>query len=255
MQSTIVLSLFISFLPAILAWEAGFWSTDGRNLQAYGRYGLCDNLISNPPLRLGQVTFDAKAGGIPPYPNTIQVFSNIGCDLRDLIYQGGPSRTGRHVSPPSVAKSYLVGWSPIPKRPYPAPLHQLSERSPEAEPEAGPEANAEVEAEAGITYEYVAERSAEPEAGEISHGSIINRTPEANAETGEISGGEIIERSADAEPTSEADIIWTFAGPPEDEENNGKPPPPPSRFFAERDEEPEAENDWAFATPRDAGEE
>ena len=124
------------------------------------------------------------------------------------------------------------------KRSYPAPHHQLSERSPEAEPEAGPEANAEAEAEAeaGITYEYVAERFAEPEAGEISHGNII-------------------ERSADAEPTSEVDIIWTFAAPPEDEENNRKPPPPPSGVFAERDEEPEAEQDWAFATPPDDGEE
>jgi hypothetical protein len=98
-------------LPATLAWEAGFWATDGRNVQAHGDISgllICHELTANPPLHLGQVTFDAKARGSWPYPDTIDVFSKPGCDLSDLIYEGRSDRKGHNTFYPSVAKSYQV---------------------------------------------------------------------------------------------------------------------------------------------------
>ncbi len=102
-----LLVIAAALLPGSFAWEAGFWATDGRQIQAHGRlYNVCTNLRPNPPLRLGQVTFDTIARGIAPYPNRIQVFSGSGCNNK--IYEGPHSRIGRSVSPPSLARSYRV---------------------------------------------------------------------------------------------------------------------------------------------------
>ncbi|KAL2353061.1 hypothetical protein BJ546DRAFT_166880 [Cryomyces antarcticus] len=101
--------VFLSAASLVSAWEAGFWGTNGKNIQAHGTgWTTCTSLKTSIPL--GQVTFD---GSTPNYPDPcyIVVYQDLGC--KTPIYGGCPSRQGKTVSPPATAKSYSVGSNPF----------------------------------------------------------------------------------------------------------------------------------------------
>ncbi|KAF2097655.1 hypothetical protein NA57DRAFT_77907 [Rhizodiscina lignyota] len=109
------LSNFVLFasLSFVGAWEAGFWSTDGRNIQAHGNsegiLAKCINLKT--PLPLGQVTFDAHSGKTCsrcPDPSAIAVYGGRDCEKSTIMYSGNTNRVGQNVWTPGIARSYKV---------------------------------------------------------------------------------------------------------------------------------------------------
>ncbi|KAF2870613.1 hypothetical protein BDV95DRAFT_64924 [Massariosphaeria phaeospora] len=102
--NTVSIATLLALTASTTAWSAGFWSTDGRNLQVHGKLWECNTIQALP---LGQVTFDTRTKDFPD-PTTICIFSKVDCK-GTILYCGGHSLEGRQVTNPGVAKSYKVG--------------------------------------------------------------------------------------------------------------------------------------------------
>jgi len=91
-----------------LAWRVGLWPYEGvgHDQQYSGTIGagICHEVNA---IKLGQVTFDATTK-LWPDMHQIIVYADKSCDPDFKIYSGKHSLTGKTVSPPRVAKSFLV---------------------------------------------------------------------------------------------------------------------------------------------------
>jgi hypothetical protein len=89
-------------------WRVGLWpyQGSGRDQQYSGTTGAgrCHEVS---PIKLGQVTFDARTDFWADMHEVI-VYADKSCDPTFKIYSGRHSLTGKDVSPPATAKSFLV---------------------------------------------------------------------------------------------------------------------------------------------------
>lgn len=97
------------FTTSATAWRAVFNGTDGRIVERSGSISLdrCHMLLLDPPLTLGQVTFDEHTVAWWD-PTLIVVYADSCCDNDFRIYAGVPSLRGQEVYPSSRVKSFKV---------------------------------------------------------------------------------------------------------------------------------------------------